>query len=79
MANPENLNIRFSLKDIVREALHPFLKGDSASAIEIVAGAMNYNSAKMSGDRQQIREAYESLPPELKLLKKNFLNRGKKH
>lgn len=76
----EREKVGFTARDILAESVLFLLhQGDLAGAVEIVAGGVAYNRAKASGDPEAIAAAYRGLHGELRLFKKNFLNRGKGH
>ena len=72
--------IKFTAKDLACEAFFTLLSTlNPIRALIIIHTGIQYNNAKKSGDRKRIRDAFHKLDPELKLFKKNFLNRGKGH
>lgn len=76
----ERKNIVFTAKDILCESgLYLFHTKDLTGFWQIIASGYEYNMAKHSGDPEQIATAYRKLHYELKLFKKNFLNRNKDH
>jgi hypothetical protein len=74
------LGSTFTAKDLIAEAgLQAIRSRDLLGAVEIIRTGLQYNEAKKSGDSERIVDAFRALHPELKLFKKNFLNRGKDH
>ncbi len=72
--------IFFTTKDLVCESsLYLLSTADWRGFWKIIESGRQYNLAKESGDADRIAEAYEQLHFELKLFKKNYLNRGKGH
>ena len=70
----------FTGKDLFCEAgLLLVDKYDPAGSLEILLSGIRYNQAWRTGDADAICHAYDELHYELKLFKKNFLNRGKEH
>ncbi len=76
----EKEKIYFSAKDIWCESILFLLwRHDLPGALEIITSALAYNQARKGGGPDEIYQAWLGLHQELKLFKKNFLNRGKGH
>lgn len=76
----EREKVIFSTKDLACESgLYLLSTRDVVGFWQIVASGRRYNLAKQSGDADRIAAAYWELHFELKLFKKNYLNRGKSH
>lgn len=70
----------FTSKDLICEAgLFLIDKYDPVGSLEILLSGVRYNQAWRTGDADAIYHAYYELHYELKLFKKNFLNRDKGH
>ncbi|OGG07213.1 hypothetical protein A2872_00795 [Candidatus Gottesmanbacteria bacterium RIFCSPHIGHO2_01_FULL_42_12] len=76
----ERERVVFTAKDILCESgLYLLHTKDLAGFWEIIVSGIRYNRAKETGDPGQIALAYWKLHYELKLFKRNFLNRDKEH
>lgn len=76
----EKEKIVFTTKDILCESgLYLLSTHDFVDSWRIAASAVRYNQAKQSGDPETVARAFRELHFEMKLFKKNFLNRGKGH
>lgn len=76
----ERKQVFFTSKDILCESgLFLIHTSDLVGSVQIVASAIRYNQAKQSGDPETIARAFRELHFEMKLFKRNFLNRGKGH
>lgn len=70
----------FTSKDLICEAGLFFAdRRDLVGSAQILLSGIRYNQAWKTGEPEAIYEAYNQLHYELKLFKKNFLNRGKGH
>lgn len=76
----EREKITFTPKDLFCESgLYLLTTRDTIGFWQIIASGHRYNQAKLSGNADKIAAAYGQLHFELKLFKKNYLNRGKSH
>lgn len=76
----EREKVVFTTKDILCESGLFLLHTKDVNGLwEIIVSGIRYNRARQTGDPGQIAAAYRKLHYELKLFKKNFLNRDKGH